>query len=126
MKKIFNGTPHSINIIDPSSVVFDEKNRKYVSANPIIVKTIMSDGLLNARLEKRTGEKINGEISTVTTKVVTVDNLPDGYDYYIVSALYLGAAKACGKDTGKFLTIGDPVYSVDGLKPMGTLTLQRN
>jgi len=123
---IFNGTPNSINIIDPSSIMFDGKSRKYISMNEKVVTKIPSNFILNVNCEMENAEPING-IPTIKIKIVSIDELPVGYDYYIVSAPYLAAAKSRGKDTSNLLTIGEPVYSSDGLlRPIGAAELQRN
>lgn len=127
MANIFNGSSHSINIIeiDSSSIMFDGASGKHIAWNVKVVTKIPSDGTLTWRSETKSAETIDG-IPTETS-VVSVDELPEGYDYYIVSTSYLAAARICGKDTSNLLTVGELIYSADGhLRPLGTKRLQRN
>lgn len=48
-----------------------------------------------------------------------VDALPDGFDIYIVSAMYASAAKAASVDCTKLYTVADPVYTDDGNSFLG-------
>lgn len=126
MGKIINMTPHKVSIVDEKSTRFDASQRKYLADNPIIIKEVAPSGqLLNAKLERKPAEAIDG-IPTVETKIVAVDELPDDGNYYIVSALYVAARRQLGLDTSRCLTIGEAVYSADSIKPIGTLNLNRN
>lgn len=111
MTKIFNGTPHAINVIDNG--VFDAAIRKHVTDNPNVVASIPSNGMLSAKVSTVDADPING-IPVFTKAFTGVDTLPEGFDVYIVSAMYGSAAKAVGMDTSKMFTVADPVYSTDG------------
>lgn len=124
MKKIFNGTPHEINIINRDTVVFNESIRKYTSDKPEIITTIPKNYVLSAQIateEDGITETALGEIPTFKKKVVGCDSLPEDYDIIIVSALYAHAAKLAGYDTTKLYTVSDPVYSTDGKTILGCL-----
>jgi hypothetical protein len=111
MTKIFNGTPHSINIIDNG--IFDPKIRKFVTDSPNIVKSIPSDGVLSAKMTTTTLDPIDG-IPVFHKGFTGVDSLPDGFDIIIVSQLFVSGVVSQGGDTSKLFTVSDPVYSTDG------------
>lgn len=112
MTKIFNGTPHAINIIDNG--IYDPNIRKFVTDNPIVLVSIPSNGVLSAKIETRDGDPIDGILPTFKKTITGFDPIPDGYDIVIVSALYASAAMANGQDMSKIFTVADPVYSMDG------------
>lgn len=114
MKKIFNGTPHAINVVSGSS--FDPKIRKYTGGN--VLFSIPSSGMLNAKITTVNSGDIDG-IPVYSKQFTGVDPLPCGYDIYIVSALYSGAAQKQGVDLAKIYTVADPVYSADGATVIG-------
>jgi hypothetical protein len=117
--KIFNGTPHPINIV--SNGVFATDIRKYIipdGQEPQIVANIPSDSVLSAKIDTVRLDNF-GDIPVFSKTVSGCDTLPDGYDIYIVSALYVSAARACGMDTSKLYTVADPVYSADGRTVLG-------
>lgn len=116
--KIFNGTPHPINIVDGST--FDPSIRKYVVVGDkaTVVASIPSNGVLSAVIETVEREPING-IPVYGKKIIGIDPLPEGYDIYIVSALYASAMRQLGGDTSKLYTVADPVYSEDGRTILG-------
>lgn len=122
MKKIYNGTPHSINIIDGSR--FDPSIRKYVAEGVAegkevtVVASIPSNGVISAVIETAEMEPING-IPVYGKKIAGIDPLPEGYDVYVVSALYASAMRQLGGDTSKLYTVADPVYSEDGRTILG-------
>ena len=121
MLKIFNGTPHSINIIDGAT--FDPSIRKYVAGEEAtVVASIPSDGVLSATIETWEEEPIDG-IPVYGKMITGFDPLPTGYDIYIVSALYAEAADRnkweLGKDIYKLYLVADPVYSLDGRTILG-------
>lgn len=120
MIRFYNGTPHEINII--SNAVYNPNIRKYVitdGSDPQIIVSLPSDGMLSAVIDTATQEPINN-IPVYGKTIISCDPLPDGYDIYIVSALYMSAARACGMDTGKLYTVADPVYSADGRTVLGS------
>lgn len=120
MPKIYNGTPHPINIVTNS--VFKTEIRKYIvpeGTEPDIIASIPSDGILSAKIDTVEAEHING-IPVFAKAITGCDPLPEGYDIYIVSALYVSAAKASGIDTSRLYTVADPVYSADGKTILGS------
>ena len=110
MTKIFNGTPHSINIV--KDAVFNPDIRKYIGGT--VVLSISSNGMLNANVKTVDLYPISNDIPVFGKLFIGVDSLPDGYDVYIVSAMYASAAKADGIDMKNVFTVADPVYTDDG------------
>lgn len=110
--------------------VFDEKIRKYRGGH-LVAEINYSGKLLNAYFEQNDAGTIiyNGvEIPTSTPQIFTaVDDLPDESEckYCVVSALYVAACKALGRDTSRLLTIGAPVVDGEG-HVIGTTSLNRN
>ena len=109
MKKIFNGTPHAINVVKNST--FNASIRKYVGGK--VVLSIPSTGMLNAKINAVDLPAIE-TIPVFGKSFSGVDMLPEGYDIYIVSALYSSAAQKAGMDMSKIFTVADPVYTEDG------------
>lgn len=109
MNKIFNGTPHAINVVDGAS--FNASIRKYTGGT--VVLSIPSNGMLNAKISAVDLPAVDG-IPCFGKSITGVDPLPDGYDIYIVSALYASAALKAGMDMSKIYTVADPVMSDDG------------
>lgn len=94
MYKIFNGTPHSINII--REAVFKPEIRKFVvpfEKDVTVIASIPSDGVLSAKIDTIDLPDIDG-IPVYGKSIVGCDPLPEGYDIYIVSALYVSAMRA--------------------------------
>jgi hypothetical protein len=110
--KIYNSTPHSINIIVASTFKFDASIRKFVTDNPEIELSIPAMGMLNAQFEEVL--KSTSPVKIKEKKIVGVDPLPEGYDIYIVSALYATAYGATCGNMDKLYTVCNPVYSLDG------------
>ena len=121
---IKNMTPHAINVY--SNVVFDPKIRKYhLSATSALVESIEPSGkMLSAKMTEEEADPI-GWIQTKRTKIVSADPIPDGDDFYIVSQLYLSAARQMGWNTSNLLTIGGAVVDTDG-RTIGAAFLVRN
>lgn len=119
MYKIFNGTPHFVNIIR-EGVVYKPEIRKFVLSGKdvTVVASIPSDGVLSAKIDTVELPDIDG-IPVYGKSIVGCDPLPEGYDLYIVSALYASAMRAQGKDISKLYTVADPVYSEDGRTILG-------
>jgi len=116
MLKVYNGTPHAINIVANGG--FNPEIRKYVAENPEIIATIPSNGVLSAKIDTLPDMSIN-DIPVFTKSISGCDELPEGYDIYVVSALYVSAARSVGMDTSKLYTVADPVYSLDGRTILG-------
>lgn len=119
MYKIFNGTPHFVNIIR-EGVVYKPEIRKFVLSGKdvTVVASIPSDGVLSAKIDTVELPDIDG-IPVYGKSIVGCDPLPEGYDLYIVSVLYASAMRAQGKDISKLYTVADPVYSEDGRTILG-------
>lgn len=117
--RIWNFTPHAINIIEDCT--FSPKLRKYVytggEGKYIIKKALASDGILNAKIrtDNKPSDTIDG-IPVWDKKITGIDNIPSDVkedDIIIVSALYATAvAKCSGKDL-RMYTVSDPVYIED-------------
>jgi hypothetical protein len=122
MQKIFNGTPHPITIIEAASTSYNEALRKATSEAPTVLREVPSTGVLSAHREEHPAGDIDGiPVSRATYR--RVDPLPEGYDAYIVSALYASAAKELGYPTERLYTVSQPVYSPDGRTILGCLGL---
>jgi hypothetical protein len=121
--KVYNGTPHNINIYFEVGV-YDEKLRKHVFHLPDATKkpdiSIPTDGMLSAKIKTVFSDYVEG-IPVYKKKISGCDPLPEGYDVYVVSALFAYAARKCGMDTSKLYTVADPVYSKDGRTILGCL-----
>ena len=109
---------------------YDPSIRKYKGGN-LIAEIPYSGRLLNAHWTQSEGEPVEVNdtmIPTMSPQVFTsVDDLPptDECYYCIVSALYVAACKALGKDTSRLLTIGIPVVDENG-RTIGCCSLNRN
>lgn len=114
MVKIFNGTPHAINVVEGAT--FQASIRKYTSGT--IVLSLPSNGMLNAKITAVDLPAIDS-VPVFGKTFSGVDALPDGFDIYIVSAMYASAAKAAGVDCTKLYTVADPVYTDDGNSFLG-------
>lgn len=110
MNKVFNGTPHAINVVMNST--FNPTIRKYTGGD--VVYSIPSNGMLNAKVETVSWGIFDDNLPVYGKKFTGVDILPDGYDVYIVSAMYASAAQRAGMDMSKIYTVADPVYTDDG------------
>jgi hypothetical protein len=109
--KIFNGTPHSINIV--TNGVFNPSLRKYVTDTPEVVMSIPSNGVLSAKVSSVDLPSIDG--IPVHGKTFTgVDSVPEGYDVVIVSQMFVSGVVSQGGNTSNLFTVSDPVYSTDG------------
>lgn len=103
---IYNGTPHEINII--AGAVFDPNIRKYVGGAQVL--SIPSTGMLNASIDTAEAAPVAG-IPCYHKQVKGSHPLTEGFDVYIVSAMY---ASALGNTSGRIYTVADPVMSDDG------------
>jgi hypothetical protein len=121
--KIYNATPHVISIISNSDCEFIAASRKFVSENPDPIIVIPSSGMKSVIFESI---KIDGNVIIPMYKktIKFIEPLPDGYDIYIVSALYASAYEAKGgiKDV---YTVADPVYTLDCKTIIGCLGLMK-
>lgn len=114
MTKIFNGTPHAINVVE--GAVFAPAIRKYTGGT--VVSSIPSNGMLNAKITAVDLPAVDN-IPVFGKSFTGVDALPDGFDVYIVSAMYASAAAKSGADMTRIYTVADPVYSNDGNSFLG-------
>lgn len=114
MTKIFNGTPHAINVVENST--FNPSIRKYIGGD--VVLSIPSNGMLNAKISSTDEPSVEG-IPVFGKSFTGVDPLPEGFDIYIVSALYASAAARNNVDMSKVYTVADPVYTEDGNSFLG-------
>ena len=119
MVRIFNGTPHPINVVK-NGVSNPEIRKMIVPADvePEIIISIPSDGMLSAKIETIEVDAMDG-IPVFGKKVTACDPLPEGYDVVIVSALFVTAARSVGMETSRLFTVADPVYSPDGRTILG-------
>lgn len=119
--KVYNGTDHDVNLLNvPVKLV----GRKAVQDGeveqdfPFPKQTPLSANFT------QTGD--DGPLR-LAPQVRGIDPLPSGYDFYIVSNLYLSAARQLGMPTDKLLTVGQPVYADAGdTRPIGCQFLYRN
>ena len=56
-------------------------------------------------------------------KFDSVDDLPQGFDFYVVSNLFRAACLELGVDTSKLAVVDSVVYDEKGIKPIGCLNL---
>ncbi len=123
--KIYNGTAHDVIIYDRfCGVVFDPVTRKhYLTGTGRVVKSFpKGEKMLSVRFSVDR-ESIDG-VEVHARRVVEIDPLPEGYDYYIVSAQY--AIFAPVKE--QLLVVGDPLYEpvskdTEQPRPIGCLCL---
>lgn len=109
MKKVYNGTPHEINIVQGAT--FSPSIRKFVGGE--VVRTIPSDGALNAQI--KTVEIPGEELPTFSKEILGCDEYPEDYDIVIVSALYASAYRAKHGTAPKSMRlVADPVMTDDG------------
>lgn len=119
--RVYNGTDHPIVLLNvPTKLV----GRKAVQDGEVENNfTFPEQTPLSAKLSEPSG---TGALR-IAPRVLDIDPLPDGYDFYIVSNLYLSAARQLGLPTDQLLTVGHPVYaSSEDTRPVGCLFLYRN
>ena len=113
--KVFNYTPHVITVV--TGAEYCPEIRKYVrTENTMIVTSIESSGMLNARMTTIDADPING-IPAFEKAITGCDMLPEDIgddDIVVVSALYATAyARVYGTDS-RLYTVADPVYDREG------------
>jgi hypothetical protein len=129
MTVVKNFTPHTINIIDPSSVESKPEIRKLVSENPVVIASIPSDGMLNVQHKLTDSDPIKwvylGDGVSVTNDIPirnkvreSIDPIPDDCDVAIVSGVYAAAT-----DDPRAYTVIDPVYDSEGTRVIGCLAV---
>jgi|GEM_PF-2804579 len=115
--RIYNGTSLSVKILKGAEYTFSI--RKYTATeNMETVSELPSNGVLTAKMDITEMPPLEN-IPVWSKKVTGIDQLPDGYDIYIVPALYVSAARAVGADVSKLYTVADPVYTPDGRTILG-------
>jgi hypothetical protein len=130
---IYNGTSHPINILPKEECEYDPTSRKYVLQGEAKPRYIIPAGInLSVSLTETEEIPLTGYYQLncsalspalkIRPKFKDIDPLPEGYDLYVVSNLYLQGAIALGKDISKLATVADPVYSKDS-RPIGCLSL---
>lgn len=111
--RIFNGTLEDINIIYGAE--FDDEIAEYVGGE--IIKTIPRNSELYASgmgfklLEGM--DPIDG-IPVFDRESIYCDQLPKGYDVYIVSETYAALYVSQEEQNGRIFTLADPVFEEDG------------
>lgn len=124
--RIWNFTPHAINIVDGAT--FNPSIRKFTGGN--VVQEIPSDGMLNAKIETVENGSIENNgiaIPMYRQNIVGCDDIPlevGENDIVIVSALYAQAFRASG-GTFPLYGVKDPVMSDDGKTFRGCRGLQQ-
>ena len=109
MSKIYNGTPHQVNIV--AGATFSPEIRKFIGGE--VVAILSSNGVLNAQIATVETTPL-GDIPVFSKEIQGFDPLPQGYDVYIVSVLYATAYKAANPGDDRIYVVADPVMSDDG------------
>lgn len=119
LMRIFNGTPHMINIIDKSSCYENMNLRKLVSSEPVYLHKIPTNKVLNVEFKTTHVEGI-----IFKNEIVSINELPKHYGIYIVSALYASAYSTLRlREPSKLYTVCDTVYDSDGKTILGCIGL---
>lgn len=119
---------HDVNVYKGS--IYDPKIRKY-RGGELITIIPYAGKMLSAKVAPATSETIRFDDMDIVLKspqkFIDVDSIPEGTedDLFVVSALYVAACKALGKDTSRLLTIGDTVVD-DMNHVIGCINFNRN
>ena len=119
--RIGNFTSHDVNIYKVEDVIEDKERRKLIvkdGREPYL--HIPKDGMLMAYLGEDS-PSVNDVLFSGMKNFVSVDPLPDNFDFYIVSFQYLSACRELGMDTSKLSVVNGSVYAK--LKQVGCLSL---
>lgn len=122
--RVYNGTAHDIHIV--SGAELDSTDRKWKGGK--VFKTIpKSEQMLNVIFAGATPvpTHIIGVMPIFETKIKAIDPLPEGYDVYIVSAMYGTAYREKYPEEKRLYGAYAPVMSSDGKTFVGCLGLQR-
>ncbi len=126
MAKIINCMGgHEVNIIQ--GAVYNDSIRKYVGGQQVL-SIPFSGTMLSANIveEQTAAIDVDGiNIPTVTKRCISVDQIPNTEDYFIVSVMYVNACKELKLDTSHLLTVGNSVVDEKG-KVIGVIGLCRN
>lgn len=121
--EIFNATPHEINVVRNGE--FSPAIRKFVlpeGQEMDIIASLPSQAVVSAKIERVETASL-GDIPVQAQRVTGIDPLPEGYDAYVVSAIYAVAARQLGIDTSRMYVIADAVFSADGRTIIGCRAL---
>ncbi len=127
MLKIYNGTQHNIVFYSKDDCTSIENGRKLIlneGAEPIF--TIEPGTNLNCTKSNADAPTLDSSVPLVGAVIFTdADELPNGYDLYVVSNLYRSAVKELGGDTSKLATVSGTVYKgqANEYKPCGCTEL---
>lgn len=127
MLKIYNGTQHVINFYSKDDCTSIEGGRKLIlneGAEPIF--TIEPGVNLNCTKSNANPPTLESPVPLVGAVTFTgADELPEGYDLYVVSNLYRAAVVELGRDSSKLATVSGTVYKgqVNEYKPCGCTEL---
>lgn len=123
--KVFNGTAHQVNIYTIEQCDGSNPRKLIVLDGQEPIYTIAAGTNLNCVKDNKVtpqGEfpfPVKGAV-----EFIDVDELPSGYDLYIVSNLYRSAYAELKGDTSKLATVDGVVYSdPDNPRPCGCLGL---
>ena len=121
--KMFNGTAHDVNIV--SGAELDSADRKF-KGGAIVHVIPKGDTMLNVKFGTvEVVDNLNSIIPVYEKTIEAVDDLPDGYDVYVVSALYASAYMRRHPEETRLYGVADPVMSADGKTFVGCRGLQR-
>ena len=114
--KIFNGTPHEINIV--AGAEFDSTIRKFVGGE--VINTIPSTKMLNAKIESVELMGFGKSLPLFDKDIVDCDEYPSGPDVVIVSVIYASAyRKKFGFVPNSMYIVADPVMTSNGKTFLG-------
>lgn len=125
---IYNGTQHQINLYNIADCYEVQGGRKLVVNQDVHPVLVIEPGTnLNAVKGNAPLPDIfsTSELPLVGAVIFSdADELPTGYDLYIVSNLYRAACVELGRDTSKLATVNGVVYASEGdMKPCGCTSL---
>ena len=118
MTKIYNGTAHAVNIFGRDSYTFSAEHRKnIVSGNAAPVISVPKMTPLNAVFKSVKSGEIEG-IDVNKSVAVSVDSLPEGFDFYVVSVQFVAACRELNLPTEKLVTV-DGIVVNENLQVVG-------
>lgn len=117
--RVYNGTSHDLKIYAKSDVFHDDAHKKYLLLDQEIEPYIIFPAQKPLSISFGCEFAFVDGIPIKERRVYNRDELPEGYDLYIVSALY---ARAFGGDP-RIATVVDQVYDARGKNMIGCLAL---
>jgi hypothetical protein len=124
VNSIFNGTSHDVNVYSSKDVTYNPETRKYVinSEECLPIKTYPKNIMLNGKFSEicNPSIEIDNGVNIYDKVLESLDALPEGFDFYIVSAVYANAYQTHyspleESDNGnKMLGIHNPVINHQG------------